>query len=406
MTLYRYKAVTPAGDTLEGQMDAGSADEVILKVQEAGNIPLSAEEADAAMAGGLFGGLMRKSAMNAKQVTAFTDQLATLMGAGQPLDRALQILLDMPESEKARAMIGRVRDQVREGSTLSDALEAQHGSFSRLYVNMVRAGEIGGTLERTLRRLAEYMDRSQKLKATVISALIYPAILVVAVLATIVLLLMFVVPQFVPMFEDLGTDLPLITRMVLAFGNLLTGWWWLLLGGFVVLAAWFRRQLAQADTRRAWDERFLRMGLFGTLMLRLDTARLARTLGTLLQSGVPLLAALSIARNVLSNSVLAEAVDEAAGLVKTGDGLAYALGQQKRFPKLALQMVAVGEESGELDTMLLKVADAFDNETKATIDRLLAALTPVLTLVMALVVGLIMMALLMPIMTIMSTVGG
>lgn len=406
MTLYRYKAVTPAGDTLEGQMDAGSADEVILKVQEAGNIPLSAEEADAAMAGGLFGGLMRKGAMNGKQVTAFTDQLATLMGAGQPLDRALQILLDMPESDKARTMIGRVRDQVREGSTLSDALEAQHGSFSRLYVNMVRAGEIGGTLERTLRRLAEYMDRSQKLKSTVVSALIYPAILVVAVLATIVVLLMFVVPQFVPMFQDLGTDLPLVTRMVLAFGNLLTGWWWLLLGGFVLLAAWFRRQLAQADSRRAWDERFLRMGLFGTLMLRLDTARLARTLGTLLQSGVPLLAALAIARNVLSNSVLAEAVDEAAGLVKTGDGLAYALGQQKRFPKLALQMVAVGEESGELDTMLLKVADAFENETRATIDRLLAALTPVLTLVMALVVGLIMLALLMPIMTIMSTVGG
>lgn len=147
------------------------------------------------------------------------------------------------------------------------------------------------------------------------------------------------------------------------------------------------------------------MGLLGSLLLRLDTARLARTLGTLLQSGVPLLQALSIGRNVLTNTVLAEAVDQAAELVKTGDGLAWALGQQKRFPKLALQMIAVGEESGELDTMLLKVADTFDNETRATIDRLLAALTPVLTLVMAISVGLIMMALLLPIMTIMSTVG-
>ncbi len=404
MTLYRYKAVTPSGETLEGQMDAASPDEVIAKVQDAGNIPLSAVEADGAVGVGLTA-LLRKQAMNPKQVTAFTDQLATLMGAGQPLDRAMQILLELPESEKARKLISRVRDQVREGSSLSDALEAQHGAFSRLYINMVRAGEIGGTLERTLRRLAEYMDRSQKLKSSVISALIYPAILVLAVLGAIFMLLMFVVPQFVPMFEDMGAQLPLMTRVVLAFGNALTGYWWLLIGGVILFAVWFQRQLAQPDSRRAWDERFLRMGLFGTLFLRLDTARLARTLGTLLQSGVPLLTALTIARNVLSNSVLAEAVDEATHLVKTGDGLGYALGQQKRFPKLALQMVAVGEESGELDTMLLKVADTFDAETRATIDRLLAALTPILTLIMALVVGLIMMALLLPIMTIMSTVG-
>lgn len=404
MTLYRYTAVTPTGDTLEGQMEAGSADEVIARVQEAGNIPLSAVEADAAAGSGLRG-LLRKQDMTPRQVAAFTDQLATLLGAGQPLDRALQILLDLPEGDKAKKLIGRVRDMVREGASLSDALEAQHGSFTRLYINMVRAGEIGGTLERTLRRLAEYMERTQKLRSSVISALIYPAILVVAVLGAIFMLLVFVVPQFVPMFEDMGAELPLMTRAVLALGDLLTGWWWALIGAVLLLVVWFQRQLAQPESRRAWDERFLRMGLLGSLLLRLDTARLARTLGTLLQSGVPLLQALSIGRNVLTNTVLAEAVDHAAELVKTGDGLAWALGQQKRFPKLALQMIAVGEESGELDTMLLKVADTFDNETRATIDRLLAALTPVLTLVMAISVGLIMMALLLPIMTIMSTVG-
>lgn len=404
MTLYRYTAVTPTGDTLEGQMEAGSADEVIARVQEAGNIPLSAVEADAAAGSGLRG-LLRKQDMTPSQVAAFTDQLATLLGAGQPLDRALQILLDLPEGDKAKKLIGRVRDMVREGASLSDALEAQHGSFTRLYINMVRAGEIGGTLERTLRRLAEYMERTQKLRSSVISALIYPAILVVAVLGAIFMLLVFVVPQFVPMFEDMGAELPLMTRAVLALGDLLTGWWWALIGAVLLLVVWFQRQLAQPESRRAWDERFLRMGLLGSLLLRLDTARLARTLGTLLQSGVPLLQALSIGRNVLTNTVLAEAVDQAAELVKTGDGLAWALGQQKRFPKLALQMIAVGEESGELDTMLLKVADTFDNETRATIDRLLAALTPVLTLVMAISVGLIMMALLLPIMTIMSTVG-
>lgn len=405
MALFVYKAVTPGGEALEGRMEAASAEEVIAKVQDAGNIPLSAVPADAAAGGGL-GELLRKQDMTPKQVTAFTDQLATLMGAGQPLDRALQILLDLPESEKAKRLISRVRDLVREGAPLSDALEQQHGAFNRLYINMIRAGEVGGTLERTLRRLAEYMERSQQLRSSIVSALIYPAILAFAVLGAIFMLLTFVVPQFVPMFEDIGMQLPGMTRIVLAFGNFLTGWWWLLIGGVVALAVWFQRQMAQVDTRRIWDERLLRAGLFGSLYMRMETAKLTRTLGTLLQSGVPLLGALAIARNVLANVVLADAVEAASELVKTGDGLAWALGQQKRFPKMALQMIAVGEESGELDTMLLKVADVYDGETRATIDRMLAALTPILTLIMAVAVGFIMMALLLPIMSIMSNVGG
>ncbi len=405
MALFVYKAVTPSGESLEGQMEAVSAEEVIAKVQDAGNIPLSAVPADAAAGRGL-GDLLRKQDMTPKQVTAFTDQLATLMGAGQPLDRALQILLDLPESEKAKRLISRVRDQVREGAPLSDALEQQHGAFNRLYINMIRAGEVGGTLERTLRRLAEYMERSQQLRSTIISALIYPAILAFAVLGAIFMLLTFVVPQFVPMFEDIGMELPGMTRIVLAFGNFLTGWWWLLIGGVIALAVWFQRQMAQPETRRAWDERLLKAGLFGSLYMRMETAKLTRTLGTLLQSGVPLLGALAIARNVLANVVLADAVEAASEMVKTGDGLAWALGQQKRFPKMALQMIAVGEESGELDTMLLKVADVYDGETRATIDRMLAALTPILTLIMAVAVGFIMMALLLPIMSIMSNVGG
>lgn len=405
MALFVYKAVTPGGEALEGRMEAASAEEVIAKVQDAGNIPLSAVPADAAAGGGL-GELLRKQDMTPKQVTAFTDQLATLMGAGQPLDRALQILLDLPESEKAKRLISRVRDLVREGAPLSDALEQQHGAFNRLYINMIRAGEVGGTLERTLRRLAEYMERSQQLRSSIVSALIYPAILAFAVLGAIFMLLTFVVPQFVPMFEDIGMQLPGMTRIVLAFGNFLTGWWWLLIGGVVALAVWFQRQMAQVDTRRVWDERLLRAGLFGSLYMRMETAKLTRTLGTLLQSGVPLLGALAIARNVLANVVLADAVEAASELVKTGDGLAWALGQQKRFPKMALQMIAVGEESGELDTMLLKVADVYDGETRATIDRMLAALTPILTLIMAVAVGFIMMALLLPIMSIMSNVGG
>jgi len=195
MALYRYKAVTPAGEMLEGQMEVASNDEVIAKLQDAGNIPLEVREAsDAGGAGGL-GSLLKRSAMGPTQVLQFTQQLAVLLGAGQPLDRALQILLELPESEKAKRIVERIRDHVRGGAPLSDGLEAEPGVFSKLYVNMVRAGEIGGSLDQTLARLANYLERSKALKESVINAMIYPAILVVMVFAALFVLLVFASPS-------------------------------------------------------------------------------------------------------------------------------------------------------------------------------------------------------------------
>lgn len=404
MALYRYKAVTSAGEILEGQMDVASNDEVVAKLQDAGNIPLEVREASAGGGSSSFGGLFKRAAMNAAQVLQFTQQLATLLGAGQPLDRALQILLELPESEKARRILERIRDHVRGGAPLSDGLEAEPGVFSKLYVNMVRAGEIGGSLDGTLARLANYLERSKSLKESVINAMIYPAILVVMVFAALFVLLVFVVPQFMPMFKDMNVELPLITKIVLFVGTTLRDWWWLIGIGIVALAVLVRQQLANPPTRLAFDARLLTMRVFGPLISKLETARLARTLGTLLKNGVPLLTALGISRNVLGNSALAEAVDKATEEVKTGGGLAFALSQSKRFPKLAVQMVSVGEESGALDDMLLKVADTFDVDVKNTVDRLLAALVPVMTVVMTGIVAVIMMAILLPILTITSSI--
>jgi len=378
---------------------------VIAKLQDAGNLLLEAKPADAADGPGLFGAVLRRPDMNAAQVLQFTQQLATLMAAGQPLDRALQILLDLPESPTARKVIDRIRESVRGGAPLSQALEQQGGVFSRLYINMVRAGEIGGSLHDTLRRLSEYLDRSKALRESVINALIYPAILVVMVAASLLLLLGYVVPQFLPMFEDLGAELPALTRAVLVVGTLVQEWVWLMLVLLVTVAVVLPRQLRDPVKRLAFDRWMLGRGLFGSLFARIDTARLARTLGTLIHNGVPLLTALSIARNVMANSALAEAVDEAAKEVKTGGGLASALARSKLFPRLALQMVQVGEESGELEGMLMRVADTFDMEVKNTLDRLLAALVPVITIVMALVVALIMMAILVPIFSLSSAMG-
>ncbi|MFO1518026.1 MAG: type II secretion system F family protein [Lysobacterales bacterium] len=404
MALYRYKAVTPAGEVLEGQMDAATADEVIVKLQDAGNIPLEALATDAADAGNPLAALFRPRGFTAAQVVQFTQQLATLLGAGQPLDRALQILLDLPESDKAKRMLERIRDTVRGGAPLSDALEAEHGVFSRLYVNMVRAGEAGGSLDDTLRRLADYLERSRELKSGVINAMIYPAFLVGMVFLSLFILLVYVVPQFVPMFRDMNVQMPLITKIVFGVGSVLQSFWWAIAAVLVFAALWLARQYRDPDTRLKLDERVLRTRVLGDVLLKLDTARLARTLGTLLKNGVPLLSALAIARNVLGNTALAQAVDQAAEEVKRGTGLGFGLAQAKRFPKLALQMVAVGEESGELDGMLLKVADTFDTETRNTLDRLLALMVPVTTIAMTVMVAMIMMAIILPIMDLAGSV--
>ncbi|HRQ66731.1 MAG TPA: type II secretion system inner membrane protein GspF [Xanthomonadaceae bacterium] len=405
MPLYRYQALSAAGETLNGQMEAASADDVVSRLQDQGHIPVQAIPADQAPAEGLLGGLMQRRDMSAAQVLQFTQQLATLLGAGQPLDRALQILLDLPESERARRVVERIRDDVRGGASLSEALDHQHGVFSRLYVNMVRAGEVGGSLHDTLSRLAEYLERSKALREQVINAMIYPAILVLLVFGALLVLLGYVVPSFLPMFEEMGQEMPLITRVVLSIGTAVQSWWWLMIALSVGGVLTLRQQLKLPDKRLVFDTWLLRRGLVGQLIAKVETARLARTLGTLVRNGVPLLTALSVARNVLNNTALVAALDEAADEVKTGGGLAWALTQSKRFPRLAMQMIQVGEESGELDAMLERTADTFDGEAKNTVNRLLAALVPAITILMAVVVAFIMLAILLPILQMSSTMG-
>lgn len=404
MTLYYYKAVTPAGETLEGQFDLASRDDVIGKLQDAGNIPLEVHEADSGDSASLFASLFKRATLREAQVVQFTQQLATLLNAGQPLDRALQILLELPETDKARRLLERVRDQVRGGTPLSDALEAEHGNFSRLYVNMVRAGETGGSLGDTLTRLADYLERSRQLKGSVINALVYPAFLIGMVMVSLFVLLVVVVPQFEVMFADMGVELPLITRVVVGVGSTLQNFWWLIIAIVVFSVSWVRRRLADPPARLKIDERLLRMRIVGDVIRKLETARLSRTLGTLLKNGVPLLGGLTVARNVMGNAALAESVDAATEEVKSGGGLGHALSQSKRFPKLALQMISVGEESGELDSMLLKVADTFDIEVKNTLDRMLSALVPATTVLMTVVVAVIMMAIIMPILSLTGSI--
>jgi len=404
MPLFEYKAVSPSGETVRGTMEAGSETSVIAKLQESGNIPLSANEAGK---GGFSLDLLRlkRRGMNAREVGQLTQQLATLLGAGLPLDRSLQVLLELAENERTKQALIAIRDQVRGGGSLSDALDAQHGSFSRLYINMVRAGEVGGSLDRTLDRLADYLERSKDLKDSVVSAMIYPIMLMLLAGGSLVLLLVYVIPQFTPIFEELGGDLPLVTKIVLFFGGVLQNFWWGLIGLVFLVVFLFRRMLANPEKRLAWDTRVLGTRWVGDLVAKMEIARLARTLGTLLSNGVPLLSGLSIASNVMNNTFLRRSVEATTQEVKTGGGLAHNLARNGQFPRLALQMVSVGEETGQLDAMLLKVADTYDKEVRNTIDRLLGIFTPVITILMAVMIGTIVMSVLMAIMSINELVG-
>ena len=404
MSLFRYRAVSDAGEVLQGQMEAASLEEVVARLQDQGHTPLEAQPANGAAGGGTLAALFRRGPFSGDQLAQFTHQLATLLGAGQPLDRALGILLELPEGESAKKLVERVRDRVRGGNSLSAALDEEHGVFPKLYVSLVRAGEAGGSLEETLRRLADYLERADALRGSIVNALIYPAFLLVGVLGSLVLLLAYVVPQFVPIFQDMQVPIPWITQAVLVLGNTLQTWWWLillLLGGG--LFGW-RARLRDPAVRLAWHTRLLTIRLVGPLLLKVETARIARTLGTLLKNGVPLLGALAIARQVTANRALDKALSETHEQVKDGSGLSLALGRSKLFPRLAMQMVQVGEEAGQLDTMLLKVADTFELESKRAIDRLLAALVPALTIVMTVMVAIIMAAILLPLLSLTSNI--
>ncbi|QCI12390.1 type II secretion system protein GspF [Pseudomonas putida] len=337
------------------------------------------------------------------ELITFTQQLTTLVGAGQPLDKALATLLKHVRRPAAKALLERVRDDVKSGQSLSRALEQHPGSFPAFFTSLVRAGEAAGVLEETLTQLAGYLERSHTLRGEVINALIYPGFLVAGVIGSLGLLLGYVVPQFVPIFQDLGVPIPWVTRAVLGLGAFTANWGLaclaVLVGGpCLSLAA--RRQ---PQRRIAQDLRLWRSRVAGPLLQRLETARLARTLGILLSNSVTLLAALTISRDVSANHALRRHVERVTQQVKQGASLAHALADEPMLPALAIQMIEVGEHSARLGPMLLKVADMFDLEAKRLIERLLAALVPTLTIVMAVLVAAIMLAIMLPLMSLTST---
>ena len=400
MTPFKYRALDGQGIQQTGLLEARDKDTAIAMLQKRGLMLLHIEASS-------FGGLRQtlgRGTLNGAALMNFTQQLATLLGAGQPLERSLSILLKQPGQPLTRALIERIREQVKAGKPLSVALEDEGRQFSPLYISMVRAGEAGGALDNTLRQLSDYQERSQLLRGEVINALIYPAFLVIGVLGALALLLAYVVPQFVPIFRDLGVPIPFITKAILWLGEFLGAYGLLVLGGIIALVLGGALRLRDPQRRLRRDRRLFKTRIIGPLLQRIEAARLTRTLGTLLNNGVALLQALVIARQVCTNRALQQQVEQASESVKGGGTLASAFGANPLLPDLALQMIEVGEQAGELDTMLLKVADVFDVEAKRGIDRMLAALVPTLTVVMAALVAVIMLAIMLPLMSLTSNI--
>lgn len=331
------------------------------------------------------------------ELAAATRQLATLLGAGLPLDEVLAAVAEQSDRPALALALNRAREEVVQGQALHLALEAQGRIFSPLYVNMVKVGESSGTLDQVLAQLADLQENQARTRSRIRAALTYPVLMGLVGSAVLLLLFVFVVPQITRMLDNLGMELPLLTRLLIGTGNLFASSWWLLLLLAILAAVALRRYARSEKGSLALHRRALQLPLVGRLNLFTATARVSRTLATLLQSGVPLLTALDISRGLMSNKILRQALADTAVSIREGEGLAAPLQRSGVFPRLLVQMAAAGEKSGQLENMLLRAAQSYEQQVELSIAALLPLLEPLMILVMGSVVGVVVMAILLPI---------
>jgi general secretion pathway protein F len=398
MPVFVYKAADRRGQTVDGVMEAPDARAVVERLHKEAYYPIKVAPHGERTSWLSFSGSSR---VRQRDLLALTQQLATLFEAGLPLDRALSILQELADGARVKAIVTDLLHSVRGGSSFSEALAKHHPRpFSRLYINMVRAGEKGGVLEVSLRRLAEFLEARAAFNEAVVSALAYPLVITTVGAGAIVFLMTFVIPRFATIFQDLGQAVPLPTQILLNVSAALQNYWWL--GAIVALVgvlAW-RVWTGNAEGRLAWDQTLLRLPLVGHLTMKVETARFARTLGTMLKSGVPVLGAMGVVGDMMSNQAVGAAVSRLADGVKRGGTVAAGMQQHGAFPALAVHMVRVGEETGRLEEMLLKVADTFETDVRTELKRVLGLLEPAIILAMGVLVAFIVVAMLLAIFSI------
>jgi general secretion pathway protein F len=399
MPVFAYRGLSGSGRSIAGVIDADSARTARGKLREQGIFPTDlAEEATAGEARSLKQWLPAIGGrVPATELALLTRQLGALLGAGVQLVEALGTLADQSTRPAVKRMLSQVREAVREGSSLADALAGHPNIFSDLYVGMVRAGETAGALEAVLARLAEYSERQSEFMSKVRGALTYPIIMMCVGSLILIFLMSYVVPQITMIFQQQHVVLPLMTRVLIAVSSFVTGYWLVLVALLLGVIGTILFGLSTRRGRRIYDRIVLRVPYLGETMIRIMCARFARTLATLLSSGVQLLPALSAVKRVVTNGLLADAVEQSRESIREGHGMGQTLQRSALFPPLLVEMIKVGERSGELEQMLERVADNYEREVEASLRQMTTLLEPLMTLAMAGVILFMMMAVLMPI---------
>ena len=400
MAVYEYTALDGAGKNVNGIIDADSPVAARQKLRKSGIFPVKVKETiakprEVPSSSYSISNLFKR--VKSGELSATTRQLSILLGAGVTLVASLDALISQIANPLLKRIMAQVKESVNEGNSLAFSLSQHPKVFSQVYINMVRAGEASGSLDLVLNRLAEFSEHQQALRGRLKAALAYPVFMMLIGSVILFLLITFIVPNITKIFSEMHHTLPLPTLVLIGLGNFLKSFWWLVLlalGGTILL---IKRLIKTPKGSYMWDEIKLRIPLFGGVNTKMAMARFGRTLSSLLQSGVPLLSALKIVRNIVNNTLIAEVVDNAMEEVEAGANLATPLAQSPWFPPIAIQMISVGERSGELEHMLEKIADVYEGEAESQITAMTAMLEPVMILVMGMVVGFIVISILLPI---------
>lgn len=396
MPVFHYRASDPGGKIIQGTLEARDERLVVLHLQQGGLIPLriATEEAAPGWQIRLTRGRSRRVPLS--RVVHFTQELAALLKAGLPLERSLQALLEVTSSSGLKSVLSQVLRDLQGGKSLSEAL-SRHKAFSPLYISLVQAGETGGFLEVALTRLGEYLKTVSEFRSYLSTALIYPMILAAVGSLSLILMLIYVVPRFDAFFKEMGQSLYWSTSLLLALSSAFRSYWWVGVLLVALAASIFIRLVRTPRGQLAVDRAKLRAPLLGDLTKRISAAFFAKTLGTLLNSGVPLVSALRVVTTAVPNRYMAQALGGVQAEVEKGQPLSAMLKKVGLLPELFMQMVAIGEETGHLGEMLLAAAESLENDARAAVQRLMALMEPFLILIMSLVVAFVIVSLLMPI---------
>jgi len=398
MADFTYKATNMSGQIVEGSMEGHDEKAVVRSLHELGYIPVRVVAAGEAGEGPRFSLLPQR--VGTKQLLAFSQELSTLVSAGLPIDRSLQILGSLTKGPRLKKVVQDVLTRIREGSSLAEALASHPRVFSKLFVNMVKAGESGGFLEVILSRLVKYLQSSKEIRDFLVSVMIYPLILTAVSGASIVILVTFVIPRFAKIFSDMGQAIPLPTQIILNLSRYVRDYWWVGAGMLALLYFGLRVYNQDEERRFRWDRSKIQWPAVGNIIKKIEVARFARTLSTLLQSGVPILSALSLVREISQNLAVSRAIGNIHDRLREGKAVARTLEETGVFPPLAVHMINVGEETGRIEEMLTKVADTYEEDVQTTVKRFVSLLEPLIILVMGAVVGFIVISMLLAIFSI------